>query len=198
MDWLVELFHIAALAPIVVLLVARGWQQRVPPTAYTLIAVSLGVSWAADWYLKASQHLHPETPNAWWVTLVYPVIQAAVIFWALNQARRTEQRRTVYLLLAATAIVSAISADAAGPEWWAQAAASVVVVDAVSDRRDLGLLRIGLLVYFGLGLAWWIWWPMLFGTNAFIVVYLGYQASRLIGLGLAAAAMWRPYRPRLL
>lgn len=187
-----ELFHHAALIPLILLAVAAHRRREAPPVVYWLVAAGLAVSWVADSYVELAG------TNPWWVSYVYPPIQAGLIFWGVTRLETSEATRmSVAAALAVVALASMASGPMDRPEAVAQGLAAVVVVVAIRRHHELGLLRYGLLVYFGLGLGWWVLWPLTFGGPHFVTVYYGYQMTRMAGLALASVAMWQ-YRRHLL
>jgi hypothetical protein len=185
------LFQCAALLPLAVLTAQVFKRGRIPPLVYTGVALALALSWFADDVLRDG------AVNRWLVVSIHAPVQAAVIVWAVT--RMETDRALSYAAGAGLAVVLFIGAwpqDAAGgpnalPLVVAHVSAAVVTLLVTWDHRELGLLRLGLVVYFGIGAAWMLAWPWTWGSSAFTVAFFGYQATRLLGLWLAARAMWR-------
>lgn len=191
---LAEVLHHAALLPLLVLGAAMIRRHEPPPILYTVVATGLGISWLADSYMAHAGS------NVWWMIYFLAPMQAALIFWGIVRTELGDATRLAVLsALAMIALASTFRTTDTGPELVAQAvshgAAAFVVIVATHRHGELGILRSGLAVYFGLGAVWMVVWALTWGSAAFTVAFFGYQATRMVGLAMAASGMWR-FRPR--
>jgi hypothetical protein len=175
-----EVFHLAGLLPLLILGALQIWGVRRDSRDWWL-AAGFAISWLAD--------LAAHWADPWLVSHVYSVGQAGCLYGALTTPRRASW------LLGLTGLVAAWSLSA-GPVTapavavWVVSAAVILVL--IWKRRDLGFRWWGLLAYFGLGLAFRIWFPLVLDdAETFRVVWLGYQACRMAGLSLVSWALLR-------
>lgn len=152
--------------------------QRESRSLWWVVAVAVfGVSWLAD---TAALFGNPWLPAA-----VYPVSQAGILVALL--ASRKSAGLLIGLLVVA-ALVGIAWEGVTGPDVLLETVAAGIVVGLVWPRRDLGRLRIMLLVGFGGG--WLVWLGYLFapGWTSWGV----YQGVRAVSLGLFCWASIRP------
>jgi fermentation-respiration switch protein FrsA (DUF1100 family) len=151
------------------------------------------VSWPVDGISLLLQRQVPAI--AWMLSHVYPVGQGGAMYEAL-----TRRRHQFWWLLGATAAAAWWSlwfgdVHRPGILAWAFMAAMIVLLPWRRRPQEFGLAGWALLVYFGMGLLFRAWYPVVMGptpTLAAWIVALGYQACRLAGLTLMTAALFRP------
>jgi len=179
-----EVFHVAGSVPLLVLLALRlRGIQREP--AYWWLCLALAVSWGAD---TVAHWVDP-----WYVARIYPVAQYGLLFAVF--ATRTQ----FWVLLIGAVWLAALSAwqgDAFKPEVVLNISGSVALCWLVWPRRELRLIRTAMLVYFGVGSCFALWFPVLIqDRQAFTVAWLGYQSARMVGLALVCVALFRERQP---
>ena len=155
-----------------------------------LVAGAFAVSWVVDWM----GHRDPK-PTGWELGALYPMLQFGLLYAAFLRPLKALGAT----LAVACASVWAIHAGPLDvPTAFVTLLGSVLLVGAIWDRKDVGLLYPGLLIYFGLGSVLKAWWPVAMDApTAFLWLWLGYQGCRLIGLGYVTAAIWRDQKVRM-
>ncbi len=146
------------------------------------VASAFAVSFVAD---VASFFLAPM--DRWIVSIVFPVSQTAIL-GAVLLSRKGADFVLAALILAAIGAVFWHGVE--GPDVLLPTVASASVVGIVVGRWDLGHLRTGLLIYFGLGLLAWYSYAMWPGWSSYAV----YQAARATGIGFVVRALSSPVR----
>jgi len=175
-----EIAHYMALVPLAVLggLHARGRERD---AAWWWMACAFAISWVAD---SVASQLVPV--HRWAVTLVYPIVQSAMIGVVLLS------RRAAFVLLGGLVAIGCLAVfwrGVKGPDVILHSVASLSVAGIVWIRRDIPLrLRMALVVYFGLGLVAWL----LFAQQHSIPTWYGYQGARLAGLLVFSWAVLKP------
>jgi hypothetical protein len=171
-----EVAHLLGLVPLCWLAV-RGETRA----EWWWLAVAFAVSWVAD----TVAHL----VNPWLPAAVYPVSQAAVIGAVLLP------RRDAWLFAGALVLVGiagVLLEGVWGPDLFLETVASLGIVGIVY-ARPLGLLRLALLVAFGMGWLAWIGYLFVPGFPSWGV----YQGVRAVSLGFFCWARERAPRLRL-
>lgn len=173
--------HQAALLPLATLLYLTMRHRKEYGITWWLIAAGLAVSWIADTMTRMID----------WrlMTYLYPPFQFGLIYLALL-------RRHPYILLkilsgmTLLALISLAYGPLNAPEVPTQMVASILVVMFIWNRSDLGLIREGLCVYFGLGLILWATCAFTVAApDVFLLAWFGYQIARLVGLTLVTTAV---------
>lgn len=157
-----EVAHHMALIPVVWLTAQRETRR-----AWWWLAAAFGISWLADWL--------GHWVNPWTVGMIYPVSQAAIIGAVLLNR---DAARVFVLTLAGIAAVAVLAGGAQGPDWLLRSASWGSVAVIAWNRPALGILRLALLVSFGLGLVAWIGYSVSPGWETWGV----YQTLRAVGL----------------
>jgi hypothetical protein len=142
------------------------------------MAVALGVSWVAD---TAAHWLDP-----WIVSATYPVSQAAIMGRVILPSRREAVQFLAVLVL--MGIGAVLYRGVEGPDVVLRTVAWLGLAGAVLDQWALGRVRTFVLVYFGLG--WAFWW--IHARWLIVPTWYSYQACRAVGIGLFC---WAAYRP---
>ncbi len=125
------------------------------------VASAFAVSFVAD---LVSFFLAPA--DRWMVSVVFPVSQAAMLGAVLLTRKGADFFLAVLLLVAVGAV---FWHGATGPDVLLRTVASGGVVGIVVGRWDLGHLRTGLLIYFGLGLLAWYGYALWPGWSSWLV-----------------------------
>ena len=147
-------------------------------TEWWWLATALGVSWIAD-----TVALFAHVPDQ--VGAVYPILQTGLIalvlldrFWATNAIG----------LMLFTALVNVAWLGPRGDEWLLNTVSSAIACATVLLRWELGLLRSALLVLFGIGAIFWLWYV----ADPFGPGYWLYQGTRLTATLMFCRAAWKP------
>lgn len=167
-----ELAHHMALLPAATLAVRRSRNGAL----WWLAGVFL-VAWLADW----GKHLGI---NPLLVSWVYPISQAGIVL-AVFLPRRIAFSGLVAVTI--LGILALLWQGDRGPDLLLRAGAWGAIIATVAPRRDLGLLRISLLIYFGLGLAAWAGYTGAPGWTSWRI----YQVVRLAGIILFCSVVLR-------
>lgn len=174
-SWLPEVAHWVGLLPLAFLLTLR-LAGRPRDRAYLWLAVAFAVSFVSD---SLAHHV-----DAWLLSSVYPVTQAALIGAVLLA------RKDAWLFLLVLVNAGIVAALFAGP--WPDLLLHTVAFGGVTaivyDRHYLGFVRTALLAYCGLGLAAWYW----FALAPSFTHYAVYQATRIVGLAWFCMACLHP------
>lgn len=179
---IVELAHIQGIVP-VLYVAMRDRQGYKTGAEWWWMGVAFSVSFVAD---SAAHWVSPLL-----VSLVYPLSQAA-LFGAIVILDVKKKWGFLMLLLLA-GLFSVLARGVLKPDYILTTVAFGGLSIVLYPLRSLGVLRLALLGYFGLGVAYWglyCAWP---STTS----YLLFQGSRLLGISLFCYAASRPVRSHL-
>lgn len=163
--------HAASACPLAAVMAVRSTTRIV-----RLVALALAVSVVPD---VLSYFLG----GTWQMMHVYPVVQLSLLIVALSS-------RKIFRIVAVggivvAAVLSAIQGPLDFPEVVISVGGPLFVCLLVWPKSELGRVRTALLVYFGLGSVFLATFPLFFSNlSVFLIVWLGYQACRMAGLGL--------------
>lgn len=165
-------------------LLPLGWlvlKGRKLDIAWWLLAGAFAVSWLAD---TAANWFDP-----WIIGAVYPVSQAAIVAAVFLDRRNTLK---LILILLLVGVVDVFWKGVDSPDILLRTVAWLSIVGIAYPLKQLGTLRVSLLVSFGVGWLAWMWYAMNPGWPSWI----GYQSVRLVGILLFCWAATSPL-PRL-
>lgn len=149
--------------------------------AWLWLAGAFFVSWLAD---TASHWTgHPL------VSVTYPVTQAGIISAVF--LNRYDAMKLVAVIVV-VGVADVLWQGVQGPDILLRTVAWLSIVGIAYPLKQLGKLRVSLLVSFGVGWLAWMWYAMNPGWPS----YLGYQGIRLMGILLFCLAAMNPL-PRL-
>lgn len=176
-----EIMHQVALLPLGVMLAT--WRTTPFRLRQWILAAALMVSWVMD----STDFLMMSEGFAQIIMRYGMPVQVALALGAV-----VRDRRTLGYLLAGLLVLASTSALQGIPT--RELMVPVVggfVVSLCAWRSQLGLTRMGVLVYFGLGALAWIAWSLAASapTTTALVAWSGYQLTRLTGISLITAAL---------
>lgn len=166
-----ELATLIGIVPLVWLILSR---RLYDPSAWW-IALAFGVSWVTD---MAARWVDP-----WVLSVVYPVSQGALLALATLPRRRADH---FIALLCVAGVASILWHGATGPDLLLRTVAWGGIAGVVWPRRDMGRMRLAILVAFGGGLLAWYGYAAAPGWASWIA----YQAVRLAGVLLFSWAVF--------
>lgn len=186
-----EVFHQAGLIPLVALIVLRLHGFKATPW-YWGIAAAFSVSWVAD---SVAYLLIHNDKSSWIVSYFYPSIQLGIVYVLLLE------RRLAFFVLGGLGLLC-ISTLSQGPldspETSLRVSNGLFVAALAYQRKDLGLIRTSLIVYFGAGAIFQLAFPLLIeNIDLFRLDWYAYQGCRMIGLILNVGGIVANRRPHL-
>ena len=175
---LAETFHQAGIVPLMVWGAYR-WKWVARDTGSGWVTLALAVSWVADW----AGHVHA----TWPMGAIYPVLQFGILYAVLASPR---QALLATLVVGVFGVWAATSVPGDVPSAALTIVGSALLLGLIAGRSDLGLIQPALYVYFGAGTLLKAWFPALLPhPRAFLVLWLGYQGCRMLGLGLVTRSI---------
>ena len=186
-----EFFHHAALLPLATLVVL--WVRKMKVVGwYWALALAFSVSWFAD---LAMSMLSKSGHNPWIVSYIFPSVQLGIMYGLL-----LEKRLAIFVLMGlGLLMVTTISQGPTdSPETVLKVSNGLFVSALAYQRPDLGLSRMAIVIYFGLGALFQTLFPWLMAKpDMFLVNWLAYQGCRMTGLTMATLDIIANKRPRL-
>lgn len=167
-----------------VLLVPLLWTKD---RVRVLIVLSLLVSVIADSAVDMGV-------DTWLVTYIYPVFQLGLVAYALIPSKVFRNLFMAGILTAS--VLSFMQGPLDSPEVVVRVSGALLLTAIVWKQRQLGYMRSAIVVYFGIGSIFRAMFPLFMtDVTSFLVVWYGYQTSRLAGVGYLLASVFQ--RPRL-
>ncbi len=171
-----EASHWIGLLPLATVVLA-WWKGKQPDPALWWLSVAFVVSWVADslghWF----------SPTA--VTFSYVIGQSVLVAAVFLSRRETARLFWTFVCLAPLAVF--LVPITGGHDYLLHLAAWVSAA-CIAQEQALGRLRTALVIYFGLGSAAYLWLAIAVSLPAM----LAYQSTRLLGIVLFCAVVWRP------
>lgn len=179
-----EVMHQISLLPLVVLLVTYQ-RNRMVISSHWLIAAALSVSWPAD--SIESLLIRQGADSELFIPHLFYIPQLGLMLFAL-----VSKRLPPWFLLAGLTLLTFTTM--LGGDYLTVPVVGGLVVVWYAAQANLGVVGVGIMVYFGLGALFWAVYMLNF-PNSLPSWYL-YQYARLAGITLITFGMVR-YRPEL-